>query len=525
MVTLQRIGKRLVRIMTNRTSWLLLSAVATLYILSLSSASGSTDNTQKKSGADSRPNIIFILADDYGFHDIGYHGSEIKTPTLDKLALEGVKLENYYVQPICTPTRSQLMSGRYQIHTGLQHAIIWSEQPNALPDDSPIMAEKMKESGYATHMVGKWHLGFYKEKYLPWKRGFDTYYGYLTGSEDYYTHERTYHDGIGYLDLHSQDGPVKTEKGHYSCNLFTQKAIDVVNNHSTSDPLFLYLAYQSVHEPLQVPDKYMEPYSFIKNRGRRILAGMTAAMDEGVANLTLALKAKGLWDNTILVFSTDNGGQILAGGSNYPLRGWKGSLWDGGMHGVGFVAGGALNTSGVVNKELIHVSDWYPTLVNLAKGSLNGTKPLDGFDQWGTISQSKPSPRKILLHNIDIMTKKKGVPMYNDTFDTSVRAAIRVGDMKLITGDPGNSSWIPPPHDTLTFVPEVHDPADKNVWLFNITADPNEHNDLSASMPDLVKSMLGELDKLNATAIAPRFPPMDKRSNPALHGNVWGPWE
>jgi len=514
-----------VRIMTNTRSWLLLSAVATLYILSLYSASGSTDNTQKKNGADSRPNIIFILADDYGFHDIGYHDSEIKTPTLDKLAAEGVKLENYYVQPICTPTRSQLMSGRYQIHTGLQHAIIWSEQPNALPDDSPIMAEKMKESGYATHMVGKWHLGFYKEKYLPWKRGFDTYYGYLTGSEDYYTHERAYHDGTGYLDLHSQDGPVKTENGHYSCNLFTQKAIDVVNNHDTSEPFFLYLAYQSVHGPLEVPHKYKRKYKHIKNKKRRIYAGMTAAMDEGVANLTSALKAKGLWDNTILVFSTDNGGQILAGGSNYPLRGWKGSLWDGGMHGVGFVAGGALKASGIVNKELIHVSDWYPTLVNLAKGSFNGTKPLDGFDQWDTISQSKPSPRKVLLHNIDILYKKKGVPMFNDTFDTSVRAAIRVGDMKLITGDPGNSSWIPPPHDTLTFVPEVHDPADKNVWLFNITADPNEHIDLSASMTDLVKSMLGELDRLNATAIPPRFPPMDKRSNPALHGNVWGPWE
>merc|ERR1719495_2126741 len=263
----------------------------------------------------------------------------------------------------------------------------------------------------------------------------------------------------------------------------------------------MYLAYQSVHSPMQVPDSYKAPYKNIKNWLRRFYAGMVSAMDEGVANVTQALKDKGMWDNTILVFSTDNGGEILAGGNNYPLRGWKHSLWEGGMHGVSFVSGGALKPSGVVNKELIHVSDWYPTLVGLAKGSLNGTKDLDGFDQWDTISQGKPSPRHILLHNIDIKYKKKGKPMFNDTFDTSVRAAIRVGDMKLITGDPGNSSWIPPPHDTLTFVPEVHDPPTKNVWLFNITADPNEHVDLSDKNPEIVKTMLATPHQLHPPAV------------------------
>ena len=152
--------------------------------------------------SDQPPNIIFILADDYGYHDIGYHGSEIKTPNLDKLAESGVKLENYYVQPICTPTRSQLLSGRYQIHTGLQCGVIWAPQPNGIPLNDTLLPEKMKEVGYATHAIGKWHVGFYQPAYLPTRRGFDSFYGYLTGREDYLTHMT----GTGYPYLQPKRG-------------------------------------------------------------------------------------------------------------------------------------------------------------------------------------------------------------------------------------------------------------------------------------------------------------------------------
>ncbi|XP_022099657.1 arylsulfatase B-like [Acanthaster planci] len=278
-----------------------------------------------------KPNIIFILADDYGFHDIGYHGSEIKTPNLDRLAAEGVKLENYYVQPICTPTRSQLMSGKYQIHTGLQHGVITPEMPSCLPLDDVTLAEKLKELEYATHVVGKWHLGMYKKACWPTRRGFDSYFGYLLGKEEYFTHKRN-----GSLDFRDQENPVWNYNGIYSTHLFTQRAQDILRQHSqnSNQPFFLYLPFQAVHSPLEVPEQYMIPYWHIQDKFRRIYAGMVACMDEGIGNITQTMDQLGLWKDTVLIFSTDNGGQIYLGGNNWPLRGWKESLWEGGTHKV-----------------------------------------------------------------------------------------------------------------------------------------------------------------------------------------------
>ncbi|KAK7094926.1 hypothetical protein V1264_006406 [Littorina saxatilis] len=483
------------------------------------------------------PNIVFVLADDYGFNDVGYHGSEILTPNLDKLAGEGVKLENYYVQPICTPTRSQLMSGRYQIHTGLQHDIIWATQPNGLPLDSPTLADKLRETGYSTHAIGKWHLGFYKEDYLPTRRGFDSYYGYLTGSEDYNTHYRCddMHDAPGGdgvdtdermcgYDLRDNEVPVKDQLEKYSTQVFTEKAVNLIKNHEQKKPLFLYMAYQAVHSPLEVPEDYTWNYYNIQDKNRKTYAGMVSCMDEGVGNITDALKKAGMWNNTVFVFSTDNGGEILAGGNNWPLRGWKHSLWEGGMRGVGFVHSRFIQNNGTQTKELMHVSDWLPTLVGMAGGDTNGTKPLDGYNQWEMISKGKPSPRKEILHNIDIMFPPKGDNLYPDIFDTRTRAAIRVGEYKLITGDPGNSSWIPPPSTSLYFPKTSHDAPEKNVWLFHVTSDPDEEIDLSSKHPDIVKELLQRLAYYNSTAVPPVYPKSDPNCDPKLHNGFWGPW-
>ncbi|BFZ15529.1 hypothetical protein BsWGS_18568 [Bradybaena similaris] len=500
-----------------------------------------------------QPNIVFVVADDYGFRDIGYHGAEFATPNLDKLAAEGVKLENYYVQPICSPTRSQLMTGRYQIHTGLQHNIIWPSQPFGLPLQFPTIADLLRSGGYSTHAIGKWHLGLYKKEYTPLYRGFDSFYGYWEGGEDYYTyyncdtfHNRTIDADMninkhysakdilsgkhtdenkwcGY-DLRDMNEPVTNMNGTYSTHLYTQKAINVINSARTAEkPFLLYLAYQAVHSPMEVPPEYTKPYSFIKDKNRRIYAGMVSAMDEGVGNVTEALISTGLWNNTIFIFSTDNGGEVYAGGNNWPLRGFKHTLWEGGVRGIGFVTGPLIQQQGKVSEELMHVSDWFATIAEAVGIKINGSLQLDGQSQWQMISKGGVSSRKEILHNIDIWMPLKGNMLYNDTFDTRVRAAIRVGDFKLVTGDPGDGKWYPPPH---LGDPKAHQTNDtKNVWLFNVKLDPTESNDLSDSRPDLVQELLHRLVVYNSTAVPPTYPQSDPNCDPKLHGGYWGPWE
>nr|XP_020450509.1 arylsulfatase J [Monopterus albus] len=483
----------------------------------------------------SQPHIIFILVDDQGFRDVGYHGSEIKTPTLDRLAAQGVKLENYYVQPLCSPSRSQLMTGRYQIHTGLQHSIIRATQPNCLPLENVTLPQKLKQAGYSTHMIGKWHLGFYKRGCLPTQRGFDTFFGSLLGSGDYYSHYKCEAPGICGYDLYEgEEAAWEQDRGLYSTVMFTRKAIRILARHNPrKQPLFLYLAYQAVHSPLQVPARYLERYKGIPNLHRRKYAAMVSCLDEAIHNLTLALKRYGYYDNTVIVYSSDNGGQPFAGGSNWPLRGSKATYWEGGIRAVGFVHSPLLVNKGTKCHSLVHITDWFPTLITLGEGTLDEDLNLDGYDVWEAISEGHPSPRQDILHNIDpiyIKAKNGSWKAGYGLWNTAIQAAIRVGHWKLLTGVPGYSDWVPPQtfsNQRLTnrwHNERVHWDRGKSVWLFNITADPYERVDLSQRYPHIVKKMLVRLVQYNKTAVPVRYPSKDLRSNPQYNGGVWGPW-
>ncbi|KAL9958325.1 hypothetical protein ACROYT_G035327 [Oculina patagonica] len=461
--------------------------------------------------------ILLVVVDDFGWSDVGFHGSKINTPNMDKLASEGVILDNYYVQPICSPTRSALLSGRYPIHTGLQHGVIRPDEPYGLPLDFATLQQALKKAGYATHMVGKWHLGFYEWPYTPTYRGFDSFYGFYTGAEDHFKHDRN-----GILDLHDNKEPVKDQGGVYSARLYAKQAQSVISSHNASSPLFLYLPFQNVHGPTQAPEEYINKYHFIDNTRRREYAAMVDIVDEAIGNVTQAMQQAGLWEDTLMIVTTDNGGIPHSGGYNWPLRGHKGSLWEGGVRGVGFVHGKMLQKTGVKCTELLHVTDWYPTLLYLTGITEKDASlpPLDGFNIWHTISEGAPSPRTEILHNIDV------APSSND-FDNYEGIAIRVDDMKLLMRVP-NLTWYKPPELSPEFQQldqNLGEDSRIKVALYNITANPNEHIDLSVKLPDVVKKLQDRVQYYMKGLVPPLKKPADPEANKtAQERGYWGPW-
>ncbi|TRY92452.1 hypothetical protein DNTS_029602 [Danionella cerebrum] len=482
------------------------------------------------------PHIVFFMVDDQGYNDIGYHGSEIQTPVLDQLAGEGVKLENYYVQPICSPSRSQFMTGRYQIHTGLQHSIIRPRQPLCLPPDTPTLPERLQEVGYSTHMVGKWHLGFCHPDCLPTNRGFQSFLGSLTGSGDHFTFQSCDGTEACGFDLHDGDRPAWELRGNYSTALYTKRVKEILSNHDKKKPLFLYVALQAVHTPLQAPENLLRRYQSLGSRPRRQYAAMLSGVDESVGEIVKEMKEKGYYNNSVLIYSSDNGGQPLSGGCNWPLRGGKGSYWEGGVRAVGFVHSPRLKRKGVESRDLIHISDWYPTLLSLAGYRESDSNHLDGHDVWHTISSGQPSPRTEILFNIDPVSRRHGTVHSKlltlngfGIWDTGVRAAIRYGDWKLLTGNIGDGDWFPPlmmqsAPQQWEGMEKRRDQRAKSVWLFNITADPYERADLAETQPEVVKLLLSRLVEYNRTAVAPRHPLDDPKADPQFHGGVWSPW-
>jgi len=253
-------------------------------------------------GADApqeKPNIVYILADDMGYADAGFNGGrEIKTPNLDKLAREGSILESFYVQPVCSPTRAVLMTGRYPTQTGV-YTVVRPNAPWGLKLQERTLAQALREAGYETAICGKWHLGEFQPDYRPTHRGFDHQYGLWFGMIDYFTHLRG-----GQLDWHRDDQPCYDEG--YTTNLLGKEACRRIREKQSGKPLFLYLPFNAVHSPHQVPDRYLEPYADLGGV-RRIYAGMVAAMDEAVGQVVDALEEKGMRDNTLIIFSSDNG--------------------------------------------------------------------------------------------------------------------------------------------------------------------------------------------------------------------------
>ena len=408
------------------------------------------------------PNIIHIVADDLGWADVGFHGSDIKTPNLDQLAQTGARLEQFYVQPMCTPTRAALMTGRYPLRYGLQTLVIPASLSYGLPTDEWLLPQALKEAGYTTAILGKWHLGHAKREFWPKQRGFDHQYGAQLGEIDYFTH------GVGgKTDWYRDNKPVQ-EKG-YVTTLLGDDAVRFIDAQNSNKPFFMYVAFTAPHTPYQAPQEYIDKYKQISDPNRRTYAAMITAMDDQIGRVVKALDKRGLRQNTLIIFYSDNGGNQsahLAGetevkgplpASNGPYRGGKGDLYEGGTRVPSLINWPGKIKPGTVVDQMIHIVDYYPTLAKLAGANLSKSKPLDGLDMWPTISDGKPSPRDEVVYNVE-------------TF----RGAVRKGDWKLV--------W-------RTILPS-------KVELFNLAQDPYEKTNVAGQNPEKVIELQKRIDGL-----------------------------
>jgi arylsulfatase A-like enzyme len=434
--------------------------------------------------AEERPHIVLMMADDLGWGDVGYHGSKIATPHIDELAKRGVQLNQFYVQPVCSPTRGALLTGRYPMRLGLQCGVVRPWASHGLPLDEQTLPQALRQAGYATAICGKWHLGHVSPKYLPTRRGFARQYGHYNGALDYFTHIRD-----GGHDWHLDDQPNYGEG--YSTNLTGKQAAKVIAEHDKSKPLFLYVPFNAPHTPLQAPQEYIRKYARMPNKQRRTFAAMVTCMDDAVGRIVKALDENRFpAEKTLVMFCSDNGG-IPRLGSNGDLRAGKGTLYEGGVRVPAvMVWKGVLKPGGMVNEPL-HVVDLYPTLRRLGRAKVQQRKPLDGKDAWDTIAKGKPSPHAFLLHNI-----------------TPFHGAIRMGDWKLVHNGHVNAN--------------VTQASEKETWeLFNIRTDPSEKQDVSGKQPEITKRLQAKLASLAAEAVKPNIPP-NKAPQGFQTPKIWG---
>ncbi len=387
------------------------------------------------------------MADDLGWNDIGYHGSEIKTPAIDKLSQEGIELDRFYVHSVCSPTRASLLTGRYPSRYGILSPL---GDEAVFPEGTVTIAELLNQNGYETAISGKWHLGTVPEA-RPMRLGFNSSYGYLRGQIDPYTHlykngNKTWHRNDTLID----------EEGH-ATDLITDEAVQFIEkSHDNSKHFFLYVAYSVPHFPLDEPENWVDMYEkSIANESRRLYAASVTHMDEGIGRIMVTLEKNKLEENTVVLFFSDNGAQeswqsktqyngkykgndVL--GDNRPLRDWKTSFYDGALRVPAIIMWKGKLSHGKIS-EAINVADIYPTLAGLAGADIPEELNIEGLNFW-------PSLDGVTLDEDRIMYWRMNKGM-----------ALKKGDWKLI-------------HHGKT-------PDEGTDELYNIFLDPNETRDVS----------------------------------------------
>lgn len=415
-------------------------------------------------GAD-RPNIVLILADDLGYGDLSCFGAEdLRTPHVDALIAGGVKLTNFYANcPVCSPTRAALLTGRYQDLVGVPGVIRTHADNNwgYLHPDAVLLPTVLKTLGYHSAIIGKWHLGL-ESPNRPNDRGFDHFHGFLGDMmDDYFNHRR--HD-INYLFRNETE----IDPAGHATDLFTQWACDYIRERrETKQPFFLYLAYNAPHTPIQPPEEWV---ARVKQREpglsdkRTKLAALIEQMDHGIGQVLAALEETGLADDTLVIFTSDNGGQLDVGANNGPLRDGKQSMYEGGIK----VAAGARWPGkirpGTESDLMAMTMDLFPTFVQAAGGDLDAIDSIDGRSFLPTLLGQPQNP----LRELWFFRRREGGLQYGG----KTIEAVRRDDWKLLQNSP--------------FQP---------LELYNLKDDPLEANNLVKSHPRIVQELDAELRK------------------------------
>jgi arylsulfatase A-like enzyme len=391
--------------------------------------------------ANTKPNVILLVSDDQGWGDVGYHGGEMATPNIDQLAKDGLEMNRFYVYPICSPTRTALLTG----HISMRHGVFTPMPGNmTITHDEQLMNEAFKDAGYMTMTAGKWHLGLTAQRDLPINRGFDHTYGSLRAGPDYWTHSRGEQKDWG------RDGKTVHENG-YATDLFGNEISRLIRERDPSKPFFSYVAFTAPHTPLQAPQEYVDKYAHIENEDRRIYCAMVEVLDVAIGNILQAIDDEGIRDNTLVLFFSDNGGGPAA--NNGDFRGRKGSLYEGGTRLPAIFRWPGKIPAGVRSEQPMVVYDLFPTFAEALGIPTKLNTPFDGESVWDTLQSGKTRPRKTDM-----------------VIGNASSYSVHSGDYKLVHSN-------------------VKDKA-ATVELFKIYDDPNETTDVAKAHAEVAKRML-----------------------------------
>jgi len=409
-------------------------------------------------GADRRPNIVLILADDLGYGDLGIHGAtDLPTPHIDSIAKQGVRFPNAYVtSPVCAPTRAGLHTGRYQQRFGFEfNAPEARAQDYGLPREETTLAERLKVAGYRSGMMGKWHLGF-RPELTPPQRGFHEFFGFLSGMRSYFPRDAA-------DPVLRQNDPV--EEANYLTEAFGREAAAFIDR-NRDIPFFLYLAFNAVHAPLQAPKNIEDRFAGIDDPRRRTYAAMVAAMDDAIGVVLAKLRETGLDARTLVIFLNDNGGptrQTTA--RNRPLRGVKGQLYEGGIRVPLFLRWKGRLREGRVYDEPVSSLDVAATV--LAAAALEVPRVFDGVDLLPYLDGKHAQPPHDALY-----------------WRFGDQGAVRIGEWKLFLRQ-GKGE------------------------LYHLGRDVGEKHDVVAEEPERARALRAAYDRWAADLAEPRWPNKD----------------